>query len=87
MDLPFKADQFDIATMALVLFFVPDPEIAVSEMKRVVRPGGTIAGYVWDVVNGGLHLEPFHVEFRRLNISYPLPPSAQISKMETLEKL
>ena len=87
MDLPFKVDQFDIATMALVLFFVPDPEIAVSEMKRVVRPGGTIAGYVWDVVNGGLHLEPFHVEFRRLNISYPLPPSAQISKMETLEKL
>jgi len=46
MDLPFKADQFDIATMALVLFFVPEPDIAVSEMKKVVRPGGTISAYL-----------------------------------------
>ena len=32
----------------LVLNFVPKPAIAVSEMRRAVRPGGTVAAYVWD---------------------------------------
>lgn len=39
---------FDIAIAALVLNFVPQPLRAVAEMARVVRPGGTVAAYVWD---------------------------------------
>src|SRR5215475_8388019 len=39
MALPFPADTFDVATMALVIFFVPDPAKGVAEMVRVVRPG------------------------------------------------
>jgi len=31
-----------------VLNFVPEPEEAVAEMVRAARPGGTVAGYVWD---------------------------------------
>ena len=45
--LPFGEDNFDAAVMALVLFFVPDPAKSVAEMARVVRPGGTVATYVW----------------------------------------
>jgi ubiquinone/menaquinone biosynthesis C-methylase UbiE len=39
MALPFEADRFDAAVMALVLFFVPDPAKGVAEMARVVCPG------------------------------------------------
>lgn len=46
--LPFGVAQFDIAVSGLVLNFVPAPQVAVDEMVRVARPGGTIAGYVWD---------------------------------------
>jgi SAM-dependent methyltransferase len=46
--LPFVAGRFDAAVSGLVLNFVPDAPRAVAEMARVVRPGGVVAGYVWD---------------------------------------
>jgi len=36
MALPFSENAFDAATMALVIFFVPDPAKGVAEMVRVV---------------------------------------------------
>jgi SAM-dependent methyltransferase len=39
---------------ALVLNFVPDMSKALSEMKRVVRPGGMIAFCVWDYPGHGM---------------------------------
>src|SRR5215475_9271530 len=38
MALPFPTDAFDVATMALVIPFVPEPIKGVAEMTRVVRP-------------------------------------------------
>lgn len=38
----------DYAVSGLVLNFVPDKAKALSEMVRVVRPGGTVGLYVWD---------------------------------------
>jgi ubiquinone/menaquinone biosynthesis C-methylase UbiE len=43
MALPFAENSFDVAVMALLIFFVPDPAKAVAEMVRVVAPGGTVA--------------------------------------------
>jgi ubiquinone/menaquinone biosynthesis C-methylase UbiE len=40
--MPFESRRFDVAVFALVLHFIPDREKAVSEMRRVVRPGGTV---------------------------------------------
>src|ERR1700730_9143089 len=37
--LPFPDDNFDAASMALVITFLSDPAKAVAEMARVVRPG------------------------------------------------
>ncbi|HET7714702.1 MAG TPA: class I SAM-dependent methyltransferase [Bauldia sp.] len=52
MALPFPDGIFDRALSLLVLHFVPDAEKAVSEMRRVVRPGGVVAGAVWDHLGG-----------------------------------
>jgi SAM-dependent methyltransferase len=39
---------YDIVASSLVLNFLPDPARGAAEMRRVVRPGGVVAGYVWD---------------------------------------
>ena len=46
--LPVDSATVDAAVSGLVLNFVPQPLRAVTEMVRVVRPGGTVAAYVWD---------------------------------------
>lgn len=46
--LPGEDSSHDAAVSGLVLNFVPQPERMVAEMARVVRPGGTVAVYVWD---------------------------------------
>src|SRR5262249_1782838 len=48
MDMPFNGGEFDIVASALVLHFIPDRARAFAEMKRVVRPGGIVAGYTWE---------------------------------------
>ncbi len=86
MQLPFEADRFDYATMALVLFFVPDPAIGVSEMVRVTERTGSVSAYVWDVLEGGLPVEAISAQLRQLDIAYPTPPSAEVSRMDELNK-
>jgi SAM-dependent methyltransferase len=46
--LPYQTASFDIVVSGLALNFVPEPELAVSEMARVARVGGKVALYVWD---------------------------------------
>ena len=46
--LPLESGEADVAVSGLVLNFVPDKERALGEMRRIVKPGGTIASYVWD---------------------------------------
>lgn len=85
--LPFPDRTFDAAVMALVIFFVPDPAKGVAEMARVVRPGGTVAAYAWDMPGGGFPLEPIQAEMRAMGI-FPLrPPSADASRIEALRDL
>ena len=86
-DLPFEAESFDVAVMALVVFFLPDPAKGVAEMARVVRPGGTVATYAWDLLGGGFVLEPVHAELRSLGIEPALPPSAAAARPDNLNAL
>jgi ubiquinone/menaquinone biosynthesis C-methylase UbiE len=87
MALPFPDASFDVAVMALVIFFVPDPAKGLSEMARVVRPGGTIATYAWDLAGGGFPLEPILAELRAMNIPPMQPPSPDASRTENLRSL
>lgn len=41
--LPFPDDCFDALTFTYLLRYVPDPAAVLSELARVVRPGGAIA--------------------------------------------
>lgn len=50
--LPFSAGHFDHAMAMLALQFVPRPELAVHEMRRVTRRGGTVAAATWDTRGG-----------------------------------
>ena len=43
---------FDVVVSGLMINFVPQPEVAVAEMARVARPGGWVAAYVWDYIEG-----------------------------------
>ncbi len=87
MALPFPADRFDAAVMALVLVFVPDPAKAVSEMVRVVRPGGTLAAYMWDMMGGGFPLEPIFAEIRAMGIGATMPMRVEASRIDALRDL
>lgn len=46
--LPFADDSFEVAVSQLVLHFTTDAPQAAREMRRTVRPGGTIGACVWD---------------------------------------
>lgn len=87
LSLPFDSNRFDAAVMALVIFFVPDPARGVAEMARVVRPGGTVAAYAWDMLGGGFPLEPIQVELRAMGFAPPRPPSADASRITALRDL
>jgi ubiquinone/menaquinone biosynthesis C-methylase UbiE len=85
MALPFPDDVFDIAVMALVIFFVPEPAQGVAEMVRVVCPGGTVAAYAWDLLGGGLPWDAMQVEMRALGVTPLLPPSVGASQRDTMQ--
>src|SRR5205807_6805717 len=41
--LPFGDTQFDVVLSQFAHMFAPRPDVAISEMLRVLKPGGTIA--------------------------------------------
>ena len=42
MQLPYRDDSFDVVLIANALHIVPDPEKVLSEIDRVLRPGGLL---------------------------------------------
>jgi SAM-dependent methyltransferase len=87
MALPFPEARFEAATMALVIFFVPDPAKGLAEMARVLAPGGIAAAYAWDILGGGFPLDAILVELREMGLDPVLPPSVDASRMQALREL
>lgn len=46
------SDSVDVTVSGLVLNFVPQPKVAIAEMRRVTKPGGKIGIFVWDYAAG-----------------------------------
>lgn len=86
MALPFEPQRFDTAVMALVIFFVPDPVRGVAEMARVVRPGGWVGAYAWDVLGGGFPFDLIWEETRAAGAPL-LPPNPPAGEMQSLSRL
>ena len=87
MALPYSNDTFDCAVMPLVIVFVPDPAKGVAEMVRVVRPGGSVSAYIWDMAGGGFPYAAVQSELRTLDVGMPAPPSARASDIDSLRDL
>src|SRR5215211_3952546 len=45
--LPFEKGSFDVVVCVFGIFFVPDMEAALRELKRVLRTGGKVAITTW----------------------------------------
>jgi demethylmenaquinone methyltransferase/2-methoxy-6-polyprenyl-1,4-benzoquinol methylase len=50
--LPFADGEFDALTFTYLMRYVDDPAATLSELVRVVRPGGTIAGLEFGLPQG-----------------------------------
>ena len=86
--LPFEESRFDVATMALVISFIPDPARAVAELARVVRPGGCVATYMWDIPGGGLPYHPIVDAVRALGLSGGMaPPGSGVTQLPEMRSL
>ena len=50
--MPYGDKTFDRVLSLLVLHYVREPKKAIAEMRRVARPGATVAATVWDARGG-----------------------------------
>jgi ubiquinone/menaquinone biosynthesis C-methylase UbiE len=85
--LPFASGEFDVAAMALVITFVPDPAQALAEMKRVVKPGGTLATYVWDFLGKGNTQQPLREAVEARGVPVQPTPGHIHSRLESLRTI
>jgi ubiquinone/menaquinone biosynthesis C-methylase UbiE len=46
-NLALSANRFDAAVVAFVLFHLPHPERCLNEVRRVLKPGGTVGTVTW----------------------------------------
>jgi len=55
-------------------------------MKRVVRPGGSVATYMWDLPGGGIPIEPMYRALKSLDIAVSLP-GVEVSRLENMRAI
>jgi ubiquinone/menaquinone biosynthesis C-methylase UbiE len=94
-ELGFDAGVFDVALCALGLMYVPDPEKALAEMHRTLRPGGRAVCAVWGarskcgwaqifpIVDSRVHSEVCPMFFR-LGTGETLPRAFQATGFGTI---
>lgn len=84
--LPFADRSYDAALMALVIAFLPNPAKAVAEMARVVRPGGWIATYMWDIAGGGVPVHPLYDALKSIGATPGIQPNPEASRREAMQE-
>ncbi|HWP38756.1 MAG TPA: methyltransferase domain-containing protein [Gemmatimonadales bacterium] len=82
-DLRLPDAAFDVALCALGLMYFPDPQKAIAEMLRVVRPGGRVVTVVWGARSRCGWAEIFPIVDRRVQ-SEVCPLFFQLGTGDTL---
>lgn len=85
--LPFPDGTFDVVTSALVINFIPDRPTALAEMRRLSRPGGVVAGYVWDFAARREPIAPIREGLRRVGVDVPGVVGTEASRLDALADL
>jgi ubiquinone/menaquinone biosynthesis C-methylase UbiE len=70
-ELPWQDDWFDAVLAQLVVNFMRDARAGVSEMRRVVQPGGVVCACTWDYGEGMQMLRAFWGAARTLDQDAP----------------
>jgi ubiquinone/menaquinone biosynthesis C-methylase UbiE len=87
-ELPWEEDRFDAALSQLVVNFMRDADLGVSEMRRVVRPGGVVAACTWSYGENMQMLASFWEAARRLDAGAPDEASTmRYRRVEELDEL
>lgn len=86
-ELPYADATFDVVASALVINFIPDRPRALAEMRRVARPGGTVAGFVWDFAAERSPSGPMRKSLRAIGCDVPPLPGTQESTAQGLRAL
>lgn len=87
MALPLPDQSATQAVMALVIFFVPEPERGVAEMARVLQPGGTASAYAWDILGGFFPWAAMQRAFATVGRKPNYPPSVGAANLDALQSL
>jgi ubiquinone/menaquinone biosynthesis C-methylase UbiE len=82
--LPFSDSSFDVVVSALAINFIPDRRRALSEMRRVGRMRGLVAGYVWDFNEELSPSGPFRSGMSEVVVDMPPLPGAEDSSLGAL---
>ena len=61
--------------------------IAAAEMTRVVRRGGWVATYMWDIPGGGTPTDPIYVSLESMGMTSVRPANPVVSRREAMEDL
>jgi ubiquinone/menaquinone biosynthesis C-methylase UbiE len=87
LNLPFPDGSFDVVASALVINFVPNRPRGLAEMRRVARPGGLVAGYVWDFAGERAPGAPLAKGLRAIGIEPPTTPGTKDTASQALYSL
>lgn len=57
-----------------------------AELARVVRPGGCIATYIWDIEGGGFTMEPIRAAVAQMGVPSPMF-GAERTRIEAIREI